>query len=239
MYPRNKKLTIIITIIVSVVIIGLIALTVFLSSSSGAKDRIKINNYSTFVKNLPSSERDIIETALYDTVTMNVSDTKAIEAIDDAVIRADTYDQLFTDRIYTTTFTVDIESIKQSYQIKDLYSDQSQEQSGLYDYTTLALCLPKTELKYGEFVCQDRISQEMGLTQSDPILQYLPESTLDYTLSADPNSKDLHLIAKLILTEVDYRLGAEAAVDSYKTVLRQWFDSKNLDFDSYTITYEY
>jgi len=239
-HDKNRRL-VITSVIVGFIIIVLIMVGLFLNNlrEENSGDRIKINNYDTYVKNLSSSEREAIETTLYSTVAFNVSDDEQIKAIDDAVIREASYNQSLNNRIYTTKFIVDIESIKQSYEIQDLYSNQDPEQSGLHDYTTLALCLSTDKLKYGEFVCQDRISQEKGLTQSDPILQYLPVSTLEYTLRVDPTSKDLKLIAEISLSEIDYKLGEEAAVEQYKLALNEWFLTKDLDISLYDIRYEY
>lgn len=240
MQEHNRRVTIIIASIVGFVLIVLVAVGFYVNSLTDAnKESIKINNFNAVVKNLPSSEKDIIESTLYSTVAFNVSDEQAIKNIDDAVIRTESYVQELNNKVYTTSFIVDIESIKQSYEIRDLYSNLDREESGLYDYTTLALCVSKDKLKFGEFTCQDRISQETGVTESDPILQYLPESTLEYTLSLDSTSKDLHLIAELSLSEIDYKLGAETAVNQYKAKLQQWFESKNLDINNYSITYKY
>ena len=81
----------------------------------------------------------------------------------DIVIRKNSYRQTMTDAdklIYQTDFIIDLPKVKQSYQVKDSYSPLPAETSGLYDYTTLILCLDKSQLIYGDFNCNDRIKSE-------------------------------------------------------------------------------
>ncbi len=81
----------------------------------------------------------------------------------DIIIRKDSYRQTMTDAdklIYQTDFIIDLPKVKQSYQVKDSYSPLPAETSGLYDYTTLILCLDKSQLIYGDFNCNDRIKSE-------------------------------------------------------------------------------
>ena len=81
----------------------------------------------------------------------------------DIVIRKNSYRQTMTNAdklIYQTDFIIDLPKVKQSYQVKDSYSPLPAETSGLYDYTTLILCLDKSQLIYGDFSCNDRIKSE-------------------------------------------------------------------------------
>lgn len=81
----------------------------------------------------------------------------------DIVIRKNSYRQTMIDAdklIYQTDFIIDLPKVKQSYQVKDSYSPLPAETSGLYDYTTLILCLDKSQLIYGDFNCNDRIKSE-------------------------------------------------------------------------------
>ena len=81
----------------------------------------------------------------------------------DIIIRKNSYHQTMTDAdklIYQTDFIIDLPKVKQSYQVKDSYSPLPAETSGLYDYTTLILCLDKSQLIYGDFNCNDRIKSE-------------------------------------------------------------------------------
>lgn len=81
----------------------------------------------------------------------------------DIIIRKNSYRQTMTNAdklIYQTDFIIDLPKVKQSYQVKDSYSPLPAETSGLYDYTTLILCLDRSQLIYGDFSCNDRIKSE-------------------------------------------------------------------------------
>ena len=81
----------------------------------------------------------------------------------DIIIRKNSYRQTMTDAdklIYQTDFIIDLPKVKQSYQVKDSYSPLPAETSGLYDYTTLILCLDKSQIIYDDFNCNDRIKSE-------------------------------------------------------------------------------
>lgn len=81
----------------------------------------------------------------------------------DIIIRKNSYRQTMTNAdklIYQTDFIIDLPKVKQSYQVKDSYSPLPAETSGLYDYTTLILCLERSQLIYGDFSCNDRIKSE-------------------------------------------------------------------------------
>ncbi len=81
----------------------------------------------------------------------------------DIIIRKNSYRQTMTNAdklIYQTDFIIDLPKVNQSYQVKDSYSPLPAETSGLYDYTTLILCLDRSQLIYGDFNCNDRIKSE-------------------------------------------------------------------------------
>lgn len=241
MKPRYNKPLVIAILCGGVFVVVVIAMIVLAVIHNTQKDdsSITIQNYGTYVKNLSDSEKKNIEMTLYSTVSKNSSGSVAGSTIKDASIRDSSYSQSLNEEVYTTRFIVDIPSIKQSYEVKDLFSHQPVSKSGLTDYTTLVLCLDKSQLKYGDFNCQDRISEEAGLQKSDPILQYLPVSNLDYDLSLNSQSDTLKLTAKLNLTGVDYTTGEDEAVARYKAEIQDWFTSKNLDINNYSIEYTY
>ncbi len=230
------------TLIVTGVIAALIGLVIFSlltrNSTNSTKNSIPISNYAAYVKNLDPSEQTVIESSLYNTAALNTSDKSKLKTIKDAVIREKSYTQGYKDNIYTTAFIVDMKSIGQSYRIEDYFSRLSVEQSGLTDYTTQVHCLDTQDLLYGDFNCKDVFSQQAGVSQSDPILQYLPISTLTYSLEVDTSSDSLHIIATIHLSEIDYKLGETQAVAQYKSDIQTWFTSHGLDINNYSITYK-
>ena len=138
-----------------------IAYTQISSNSNNSSPVETIANFDQTVRNIPSSERDAIYDMLNNTLRMN----GVSSSIDDATIRNGSYSQSITDTnkmIYTTTFIIDIPSVKQSYVVQDMYSPLPPTESGLVDYDTLVLCPDESQLIYGVFDCTDRIKQERG-----------------------------------------------------------------------------
>ena len=69
-----------------------------------------------------------------------------------AVMRVGSYGENSMGGIYQAVFVVDIEEIGQSYRINYYYLTLEQEK--LFNYTTLASCLPVEDLIYGDFDCK-------------------------------------------------------------------------------------
>ena len=110
-------------------------------------------------QNLPREEMLNIQRQIGYTLRLN----KVSGDHGDIVIRKNSYHQTMTNAdklIYQTDIIIDLPKVKQSYQVKDSYSPLPAETSGLYDYTTLILCLDKSQLIYGDFNCNDRIKSE-------------------------------------------------------------------------------
>ena len=140
------------------------------SSSSTSGDRNSNSNEITpenypvkkldqVAQNLPREEILNIQRQIGYTLRLN----KVSGDHGDIIIRKNSYRQTMTDAdklIYQTDFIIDLPKVKQSYQVKDSYSPLPAETSGLYDYTTLILCLDKSQLIYGDFNCNDRIKSE-------------------------------------------------------------------------------
>ena len=134
------------------------------SSRSSNSNEISPEDYPVkkldqIAQNLPREEILNIQRQIGYTLRLN----KVSGDHGDIVIRKNSYRQTMTNAdklIYQTDFIIDLPKVKQSYQVKDSYSPLPAETSGLYDYTTLILCLDKSQLIYGDFNCNDRIKSE-------------------------------------------------------------------------------
>ncbi len=134
------------------------------SSRSSNSNEITPEDYQVkkldqIAQNLPREEILNIQRQIGYTLRLN----KVSGDHGDIIIRKNSYRQTMTDAdklIYQTDFIIDLPKVKQSYQVKDSYSPLPAETSGLYDYTTLILCLDKSQLIYGDFNCNDRIKSE-------------------------------------------------------------------------------
>ena len=133
-------------------------------SRSGKSNEITPEDYPVkrldqVAQNLPREEILNIQRQIGYTLRLN----KVSGDHGDIIIRKNSYRQTMTNAdklIYQTDFIIDLPKVKQSYQVKDSYSPLPAETSGLYDYTTLILCLDKSQLIYGDFSCNDRIKSE-------------------------------------------------------------------------------
>lgn len=129
------------------------------NSNEIAPEDYPVKRLDQVAQNLPREEILNIQRQIGYTLRLN----KVSGDHGDIVIRKNSYRQTMTDAdklIYQTDFIIDLPKVKQSYQVKDSYSPLPAETSGLYDYTTLILCLDKSQLIYGDFNCNDRIKSE-------------------------------------------------------------------------------
>lgn len=129
------------------------------NSNEIAPEDYPVKRLDQAAQNLPREEILNIQRQIGYTLRLN----KVSGDHGDIVIRKNSYRQTMTDAdklIYQTDFIIDLPKVKQSYQVKDSYSPLPAETSGLYDYTTLILCLDKSQLIYGDFNCNDRIKSE-------------------------------------------------------------------------------
>jgi hypothetical protein len=118
-----------------------------------------VKKLDQIAQNLPREEILNIQRQIGYTLRLN----KVSGDHGDIIIRKNSYRQTMTNAdklIYQTDFIIDLPKVKQSYQVKDSYSPLPAETSGLYDYTTLIICLDKSQLIYGDFNCNDRIKSE-------------------------------------------------------------------------------
>jgi hypothetical protein len=237
---RNKR---VVKVLAAVFVLTLTVLVIvsFFSKDAEKHDRIPIDNYQNYVKNLPDSERLNIETALYNTISLNMDDN--VPATNDALIRNDSYGQTIREDIIVSSFIIDIASIGQSYLVSDWYSSLPVEQSGLYDYVLMVTCLDKKDLIYGDFGCQDRISMENNLSKWNPILNILPYKTDLYQIHLYPgNQEDSSGIINLEVRPYpaspdDTDIPPETAT-RYQNEVIDWLRSNDLNPDEYRVIIE-
>ena len=129
------------------------------NSNEIAPEDYPVKKLDQVAQNLPREEILNIQRQIGYTLRLN----KVSGDHGDIIIRKNSYRQTMTNAdklIYQTDFIIDLPKVKQSYQVKDSYSPLPAETSGLYDYTTLILCLDRSQLIYGDFNCNDRIKSE-------------------------------------------------------------------------------
>lgn len=238
----RKQVSILLAIgLVALIVIFWIASIVTQSDTNQFGKFIRIQNYTSKVKNVSGDMRDATETSLYNTVVKNVSSADIASRVSDAYIRKDSEKQSYDGGTSTFVgeFIVDMESIKQSYQVSYSYSrDVNQDVGG---DPVIISCLPKELLKFGEFKCSDITSEQTN--RYDSILQHLPYQNFSFALSPDATQGDKLVIhAKLSIPESS--LSGDAAsrasvIAAYKGEVVKWIRAKGLNPDDYTIQYNY
>jgi hypothetical protein len=231
-FRENKKLVIAVFIIIAAIVAALFVLT----RPEPSPPTITINNYSDFVRNLPASERTIIEAELYLIVSTNNNPMPNVKT---ALIRDDSYSQSFNNQIYQTAFIVDLPEIEQSYRLTSFFSRLPPEESGLRDYNIQSSCLSPADLIYPQFECFDRASFENGLNHFNPIVSYLPYETDFYSLNLCFNQDQTTETICLLLTAYTLpKFGIFLNTETegqYRAEVNEWIKSINLDPNNYEI----
>lgn len=199
---------------------------------------IGVNNYDKYASNLPVDRRDSINATLYKIIKDNSKNGNI--NINDAAIRKDSAEYIYnkTTNINSGSFIIDIPSIKQSYLISYEWSSD-ENNSNLSGYSATATCLSTDKLIYGDFNCKDNFSNSKNNIDRDPILNYLPYSTFNYTITASINSQNkADLNVGMVLYSSDTRDGnRDNSINKYKTEIINWIKSKSLNPDNYLINY--
>lgn len=218
------------------IVVGAVVYKTYYEKPYGTE--ITIGNFDSKIKNLPADRKSSISAYLYDTVKKNTNQSITLDEIGEAVIRENSNSQIFKSdaKVFSGSFIVDIEKIKQSYKIEYVYS--SDKNSGqLGGYEVLILCLPSDKLIYGSFDCKELFEDSEGI---DPIVTSLPYSTLSYEIRFIETGKDKPTLAiQLFISEADRSTNETAAVNQYKQEALDWLKSRGFSPDNYEITYTY
>lgn len=232
---RKQKIIIISVVLVFIALFGLLF---FFQPNNNYGKGIAINNYDKYVSNLPADSRNSINTAIYKIVKNNLK-TSDIN-VSDATIRkgSATYNYNASTNVNSGSFIVDMQTIKQSYLISYEWSSDDTNVN-LSGYTSAASCLPANELIYGDFNCVDSFSNSITNINRDPILDHLPYSTFNYTVTASMNAQNkVDLNVSMILYSSDTRDGnRDNSINKYKVEIVDWIQSIGLNPANYLINY--
>lgn len=230
--PRTKKIILVLSGLAFAIIVVVLAL-VNIFSGNGQKG-IDITNFEQYVTNLTENERINIERALYNVVALNNVTTDGA-FMDKATIRESSYEQDFNEDVYTTSFIVDMPTLKQSYKISNLYSSIVE----LTSYQTVATCLSEDKLIFGEFDCVDAIIIEKGGVGGD-IMSILPIVVPHYTIKMGAyNGGRLTPIDVTIRiwTSETSKEESDSVVDYYKQEINDWIVMSGFKLENYKFNY--
>ncbi len=198
-------------------------------------DEIRINAYDTYIPNLPAFVRDALNQSLYANVRTNLKSSNF--NVGDANIRDGSVKYEFDEiKTHSGSFIVDMQSIKQSYEMSYKWSqDKNKNILGVY---TATKCLPSSKLLFGDFDCKDYLTDSTNETKPNPILDYLPYSTFNYSITANDDSNKIGLNVDIFLYSADTRDGGkEESIKKYKSEVIDWIKLKKLNPDDYSINY--
>lgn len=91
----------------------------------------------------------------------------------------------------------------------------------------------------------ERMELNKSPVLSDPVFNYLPHGTLDYSIDAeisdaDTDSEKVTIIITLMLSDLDERTGRDAAIEKYKNSAMEYLRSlEGVDLNKYEIKIEY
>lgn len=136
------------------IIIVLIIILKNLLRTNPYGEEIRIDNLSSVYTTMPQEQKDRIFNALYEVVSINMSDGSIIPE-SGAMIREGTATQEYDSKtnINTGNFIVDISSIKQSYQVEFEWSSDNNNKF-LGGYTVSVTCLPRSLQIYESWSCK-------------------------------------------------------------------------------------
>jgi uncharacterized protein YxeA len=239
---RRQRIAIIVAGVVFILlIVGLIIFAATKTPQNQFGNFVKIQNYDDKIKKSSPDVKDALQTYLYTVVKMNVASDVNVSYIKDAYIRdsSDTASYNDSTAVYSGTFIIDIASIKQSYYAQYAFSTSNTVDVG--GNPVVISCLPKDELKYGEFAtCKDLVSAQANT--EDPIYQYLPYQGLTFKISPNTTSGSLVLDVTLTIPSSDLTGDAASKADSvafYKKEATDWVTAQGLDPTKYTFSYNY
>jgi hypothetical protein len=230
----------------ALVFVGIIIISIIIGISNSNKNQfgsfIKIQNYDQRVQNVSGDVKDAIQTTLYKLVEKNSPSGFDPGSVKDAIIR-DGSDKQVHDRekdLYTGSFIIDMESVKQSFNTQYSYSRTNTLDVG--GNAIVLSCLPDSLLKFGSFDCKDFVMEQTN--KYDEILQYLPYENFSFKITPDATANDgtLTLVVKLTIPESDLvgSIGSRTQVVSlYKKEVVDWIKSKGLDPLKFKMSYNY
>ena len=228
----NKKVRRI--VIISVICFTLVCVTfIIVKLTQNDPTKTTIKNYTDVVKNLPDDIRDSFEKSLYKMLAYN-NPGKDISNIKDVIIRKDSNQQSEAKKgQFSGSFIVDIESLRQSYQVR--YRESADPKDGFATgYPINVLCLDKNKLIYGDFDCKDMTFWQ---TSSDPLANKLPYSSDYYKITGifSQDQTKPTIVIQVMINNNSQR--TKERFMKYKDDALVWIKNQGVDLNNYTIEY--
>lgn len=212
----------------------------FISSQKNPEgDSLKIKNLSSYTQGKPFNKDvlNYIEHNLFTTVNLNQKTPVKDKSVEDVLVREGSFSQDVdeTTGIHTVKFIVDIESLKQSYDVSYQWSDRNKYSTDLDEWGTLVRCLPVDKLIYGDFKCRDMFT-DMAKTDDDPLLEkVLPYEGDFYTIRHYEGEESTVISVQIMITPTGER--TQKQFDIYKQEAKDWLVSQGVDLHDYIVIF--
>jgi len=238
--PQKKLLIITLSFVLLVILAS--AVYWYISSRNNPEgDSLVIKNLDSYTQGKPSNKDTLnyIEHMLYTTVNLNLNKPVKDKSIEDVMVRDGSFSQEYNQSksVHTVKFIVDIQSLKQSYDVSYQWSANNKYSSGLDEWGTTVKCLPKDKLIYKDFKCRDMFS-EMSTTADDPMLaKILPYEGDFYTIRYYSGDKAGNTIISIQIMITPTGERTKKQFDIYKKEAQDWLVSSGVNLDNYVLIY--
>lgn len=200
----------------------IIPLAVFIIINN-RNESIGVENYNTYVKDLPPNYRSSVNNSIYLAVSLNLVDgEKMIKS--SASIRKNPITNTYSEErdVHSGTFIVDLKEVRQSYLVSYDWSEDKNNPN-TSGYPTIVRCLLDEEtIIYKDFICKDG-SESSSL----PLEKQLPYSDINGPF------KIIYMF-KQNNTDV---IGITNSTPNGRKKAIEWLKSKNIDPSGLIINY--
>lgn len=161
--------------IIIIIAIFIILIVISINQLLNQNQKItSIDNYATYIKNLPDNQKNDLFSSLYSAIDTNLPEDEQ-PPHSGALIRENSFSNNVSDDINTSNFLVDIASVQQTYHVYFSWSIKPNQIIG----TSVAIhCPTQKESNYPNFKCRDTLQQEAekstDYSKLFPIIKDLP-----------------------------------------------------------------
>lgn len=227
-------------------VLATISLVNILNNNEPVIAKVSVDDYSAVNTTKTSSEsssktppmiddtkKSVIESELFDTVALNLSDTQNIQNFGAKIREGSVVNTYLNEaKAYLLNFIVDLPDLQQSYRIVYRWADSYPNKFVPSNYPVAAFCLASRDLIYGDFNCQDDYS---GLGDDQVVQSLLENHTFsNFTVGILGDAYDGEPLSLSINTISEDQSVKSAAVAEISDYLRPL--GFNLDDYEYTIS---
>lgn len=222
---KTKKVIIIIFLSLAFIMISIIIYQKITSPK-----QVNIANINLYLKNHANNKTslDSIKHDLYNTIALNTNQDPS--KLKDILIRNNSFEQKKNGTVYTTSFIVDIASLKQSYRVSYQW-DEKGNTNNLDEWGSVVSCVKADEVIYPDFHCKDYSTETAGTTDNTAAL--LPHFVANkYNISA--------VIVNGEISEIKIDIfSCTSSADTYESEAKEWLKSQNINMEKYKIVVNY